>query len=100
MARPAPDRWRPLATWLGVSMRTLLLAEGLISDEDLDGHEPVTETYVADGSGVDGDFFGHGHALIERSLVRGVVTAHEAESFRQMLERIKVGLDGDHDADS
>src|SRR5512138_3176152 len=33
-ARPAPDRWRPVARWLGVSMTTLLLAEGLMSEEE------------------------------------------------------------------
>jgi transcriptional regulator with XRE-family HTH domain len=33
-ALPAPKRWQPVATWLGVTVMTLLLAEGLISDDE------------------------------------------------------------------
>src|SRR5262245_36244340 len=31
-ARPAPDRWRLIAGWLGVSVTTMLLAENLVSE--------------------------------------------------------------------
>src|SRR5215470_9112345 len=33
-AKPAPDRWRLVARWLGVSMTTMLLAEDLLSEEE------------------------------------------------------------------
>src|SRR5215813_1323648 len=33
-AKPAPDRWRLVARWLGVTMSTFLLSEGLISDDE------------------------------------------------------------------
>lgn len=32
-ALPEPKRWQPVATWLGVTVMTLLLAEGLVSDD-------------------------------------------------------------------
>jgi transcriptional regulator with XRE-family HTH domain len=33
-ALPEPRRWQPVATWLGVTVTALLLAEGLISDDE------------------------------------------------------------------
>jgi transcriptional regulator with XRE-family HTH domain len=99
-ARPAPDRWRPLAKWLGISMTTLLLAEGLISDEEGHRSEDAAERYVrATGETPDlaaerqeGDFFRQAQTMIDRSLEQGVVSAEEAGAFRDMFERIKVGL--------
>ena len=34
-AKPAPDRWRLIPTWLGVSVTTMLLAEDLMSEEEV-----------------------------------------------------------------
>src|SRR6188474_1726624 len=33
-AKPAPDRWRLIAHWLGVSVTTMLLAEDLVSEDE------------------------------------------------------------------
>src|SRR6188508_3845471 len=33
-AKPAPDRWRLIASWLGVSVTTMLLAEDLVSEDE------------------------------------------------------------------
>ena len=33
-ALPAPQRWQTVATWLGVTVTALLLAEGLISEDE------------------------------------------------------------------
>ena len=33
-AKPAPDRWRTIARWLGESMTAMLLAEELIDQEE------------------------------------------------------------------
>src|ERR1043165_2984821 len=52
-ARPAPDRWRLLARWLGVTMTTLLVAEGLLSEEEAtssDAAEARYETATGDTS--------------------------------------------------
>jgi transcriptional regulator with XRE-family HTH domain len=32
-ARPAPDRWRAIASWLGISLTALLLACEMLSQE-------------------------------------------------------------------
>jgi transcriptional regulator with XRE-family HTH domain len=99
-ARPAPDRWRLLSRWLGISMTTLLLAEGLISDEESHRSDDAAERYIqAIGENSDlaaereeGDFFRQAQSLIDKSLEQGLVSAEEAGRFRDMFERIKVGL--------
>ena len=99
-ARPAPDRWRLLARWLGVSMTTLLLAEGLISEDEGREADDVAERFeAATGELPDaaaeregGDFFIQAQKLIDRSLERGLVSAEEAGRFRDMFHRIERGL--------
>jgi transcriptional regulator with XRE-family HTH domain len=96
-ARPAPDRWRLVARWLGVSMTTLLLAEGLISEEEqtaaddaADRYETATGTRADDAaSAEEGDFFRQAQGFIDRSIEQGLVTAAEAGQFREMFERIR-----------
>jgi transcriptional regulator with XRE-family HTH domain len=100
-ARPSPDRWRLLSRWLGISMTTLLLAEGLISDEEGRRAADAAERYArATGETTDdaaerqeGDFFRQAQTMLDRSLEQGIVTADEAGAFRDMFERIKDGLD-------
>jgi transcriptional regulator with XRE-family HTH domain len=100
-ARPAPDRWRLLARWLGISMTTLLLAEGLISEAEGERWDDAAERYVratGDTSDVaadrqEGDFFRQAQTILDRSLEQGIVTAAEAGASREMLERIQDELD-------
>ena len=104
-AHPAPDRWRPLARWLGISMTTLLLAEGLITDEEGRQSEDVSTKFeAATGEPSDvaaehapGDFFRQARSIVERSLERGIIRADEASTFREMFERIRTGLSEDGD---
>lgn len=99
-ARPAPDRWRLLARWLGVSMTTLLLAEGLISEDEQRHSDEAGARYLdAMGESADaaagresGDFFRQAQSFIDRSLEKGVISAEEAGSFRDMFGRIQRGL--------
>jgi len=99
-ARPAPDRWRLLARWLGVSMTTLLLAEGLITQEEQGEADVASARYQAamgETSDVasereEGDFFRQAQSFLERSIEKGLVTADEAGHFREVFERIEAGL--------
>ena len=52
-AKPAPDRWRTIARWLGISMTAMLLAEEL-----LDQQEAVEANRAADGAGMRRDGMG------------------------------------------
>jgi transcriptional regulator with XRE-family HTH domain len=100
-AHPSPDRWRLVARWLGVSMTTLLLAEGLISQEEGQQADRASARFqAATGEPPDrvaeqepGDFFRQAQFLIDRSLERGIIRADEAGNFRDMFERIREGLD-------
>ena len=99
-ARPSPDRWRLVARWLGVSMTTLLIAEGLISEDEqteADSAAARYETAMGETSDVatereEGDFFRQAQSFIDRSLEGGLLTAEEAGHFRDVFERIKAGL--------
>lgn len=99
-ARPAPDRWRLVARWLGVSMTTLLLAEGLITDDEqghMDRAGDRFETATGETSDVatereSGDFFQQAQSFIDRSIEKGLLSATEAGQFRDMFERIRKGL--------
>lgn len=99
-ARPAPDRWRLVARWLGVSVSTLLLSEGLISGEEATESDVAADRYEAFSGetqdlvteGETGDFFDQAHSVIDRAIEQGVFTAQEAGNFRGMLRRIEKGL--------
>jgi len=99
-ARPAPDRWRLVARWLGVSMTALLLAEGLISDDEGTRSDAAAARFEAEtGEASDlaaerepGDFFRQAQSMIDVSLERGILNASEAGEFRDMFERIQKGL--------
>src|SRR6187551_1449516 len=41
-AKPAPDRWRLIAKWLGVSIATMLLAEELIDASEAAAADTVS----------------------------------------------------------
>lgn len=99
-ARPSPNRWRLVARWLGVSMTTLLLAEGLISEEEGRQADDASARFeAATGEAPDGmaehepgDFFRQAQSVIDRGLERGIIGAEEAGNFREMFERIRKGL--------
>lgn len=99
-ARPAPDRWRLLARWLGVSMSTLMLSAGLIIEDEASDQQAVADRFHAStgqqmedyAESTEGDFFLQAQAVIDRSIERGVLTAAEAGQFRAMFERVRRGL--------
>jgi len=102
-AHPSPDRWRLVARWLNVSMTTLLLAEGLISEEE-GRHSDLASARFEAATGEPsalaadheaGDFFRQAQSLIDRSLERGIISADEAGTFRDMFGRIQIGLSKD-----
>ena len=85
-------------------MTTLLIAEGLISEEEqvesdaaADRFERSTgETPDIAAEREDGDFFRQAQSFIDRSLEGGLLSAEEAGHFRGIFERIKVRLGESH----
>ncbi len=95
-ARPAPDRWRVIAKWLGISMTALLLAGELLDEQEaLDAERTafaagLTTTAWDEHSGADeGDFFTQERAMIAEQAGVGRITEGEAASLRNVLRRIQ-----------
>jgi transcriptional regulator with XRE-family HTH domain/anti-sigma regulatory factor (Ser/Thr protein kinase) len=104
-ARPAPDRWRTIANWLGVSVSALLLAAELIDEQEADEAQRATiEAGLADvdwdeqGNVADGDFFTQERSTIDRHARAGTLSAEQATSLRDLVGRIQSAAldDGAH----
>jgi anti-sigma regulatory factor (Ser/Thr protein kinase) len=97
-AKPAPDRWRTIARWLGISMTAMLLAEELI-----DQHEALDANRAAAGGGLTetqwdaasndsaGDFFSQERAMIAAQARLGNISAADAGNLSRVLSRIQTG---------
>jgi transcriptional regulator with XRE-family HTH domain len=97
VARPAPDRWRLIASWLGVSVTTMLLAEELVSEDEAQMAE-VTALAFGRSRGKDwdaaaaskpGDFFEQSRALLAEGAGRGDITSEQAEAVAFLIQRIE-----------
>jgi transcriptional regulator with XRE-family HTH domain/anti-sigma regulatory factor (Ser/Thr protein kinase) len=95
-AKPAPDRWRAIASWLGISMTAILLAEELI-----DQQEAIEANQAAAGAGMSqvewgtgssastGDYFSQERAMIADQARIGNITQAEASRLGAVLSRIQ-----------
>jgi anti-sigma regulatory factor (Ser/Thr protein kinase) len=95
-AKPAPDRWRTIAKWLGISMTAMLLAEQLI-----DQQEAVEANRAAAGGGMSaiewdnesdlsrGDYFSQERAMIAAQTQLGNISAEDAANLGRVLARIQ-----------
>ena len=95
-ARPAPDRWRLIASWLGVSVTTMLLAEELVSEDEAEMAEVTALAFGRSGRDWDGaaaakpgDFFEQARALIADGTESGDLTTEQAEAFAFLIQRIE-----------
>ena len=91
-AKPAPDRWRNIARWLGISMTAMLLAEELIDQQEaVDAHRAALGAGLTDldwdtqtnASG--GDYFSQERAMIADQSRSGSITRAEATRLRPVL---------------
>jgi transcriptional regulator with XRE-family HTH domain/anti-sigma regulatory factor (Ser/Thr protein kinase) len=95
-AKPAPDRWRTIARWLGISMTMMLLAEELI-----DQQEALDAGRAAAGGGMTamqwddtsdastGDYFSQERAMIAAQARSGTISAMQAANLRRVLSRVQ-----------
>jgi transcriptional regulator with XRE-family HTH domain/anti-sigma regulatory factor (Ser/Thr protein kinase) len=94
-AKPAPDRWRLISRWLGVSVTTMLLAEDLLSEEETHQSEVVELDFARTGRDWDttgaskaGDFFEQARALLLDGVESGEITEAQASGLGVLFERI------------
>jgi anti-sigma regulatory factor (Ser/Thr protein kinase)/transcriptional regulator with XRE-family HTH domain len=95
-ARPAPDRWRLIARWLGESVTTMLLAERLISEAEARAGAATEADFGRSGRDWDlagaaneGDFFQQGRTLLKDSVRGGVITSEQADQVSLVLDRLE-----------
>ncbi len=95
-ARPAPDRWRLIARWLGVSVTTMLLAEELVNENEAEMSEVTEIDFGRSGRDWDevgaaskGDFFSQARDLIAQGTGGGYITAEQADAFTFVIDRIE-----------
>jgi transcriptional regulator with XRE-family HTH domain/anti-sigma regulatory factor (Ser/Thr protein kinase) len=95
-AKPAPDRWRLISHWLGISVTTMLLADELISEAEA-ASGTVTEAdfgrsgrdWDTAGSANPGDFFQQGRALLNDGVAAGAITPEQAIELGVVLDRLE-----------
>jgi transcriptional regulator with XRE-family HTH domain len=95
-ARPAPDRWRLIARWLGVSVTTMLLAEDLMSESEAAMADVLEVNFGRTGRDWDatgarkpGDFFAQARALVSEGADGGALDADQAETLLLLISRIE-----------
>jgi serine/threonine-protein kinase RsbW len=95
-ARPAPDRWRVIAKWLGVSVSAMLLAAELIDEEEaLDAQRAAAgggmsgEGWDARSDATGGDFFTQERTMIDDEARAGTLSPQQAASLRHVLARVQ-----------
>jgi transcriptional regulator with XRE-family HTH domain/anti-sigma regulatory factor (Ser/Thr protein kinase) len=95
-ARPAPDRWRSIAKWLGMSVTAMLLAGELIDEaEAREANQAAVgaglggERWDAQSDGSEGDFFSQERAMISDQARMGAISGAQAASLRGVLDRIQ-----------
>ena len=96
-ARPAPDRWRLIAGWLGISVTTLLLAEELVSEEEaasgtiveVDFGRRTGRTWDEAAATGAGDFFAQARSVITEGAREGYMTEEQGHDLLTVIERIE-----------
>jgi transcriptional regulator with XRE-family HTH domain/anti-sigma regulatory factor (Ser/Thr protein kinase) len=104
-ARPAPDRWRVIAKWLGISVSAMLLAAELLSEQEADDADRAQRLgglsnadWDEEGAATEGDFFAQERATIADQERSGGISAAQAAAMRDMLRRIQGESASDHAA--
>jgi transcriptional regulator with XRE-family HTH domain/anti-sigma regulatory factor (Ser/Thr protein kinase) len=95
-AKPAPDRWRLISRWLGVSVATMLLAEDLIEpDEAVDAERLAGQSGVTGAEWDDlgarrrGSYFQQERGTIADLIQHGNLSASDSMRLEDVLSRVE-----------
>ena len=95
-AKPAPDRWRLIAHWLGISVATMLLSEDLIDADEADASAAISERLARAGVSWDegsrsgeGTFFEQERSMIEGAKASGEISGDESSQLGDVLDRVE-----------
>lgn len=103
-AKPAPDRWRLISRWLGVSVAAMLLAEQLIDEDEATSAADVSNRLAQDGVTWDeegrsqsGTFFQQERSMIRREESSGRISESESTRLTDVLTRVEEASQGMRD---
>ncbi len=95
-ATPAPDRWRLISRWLGISVTAMLLADELLTETEASASTAAEARFGLSGRDWDtvgatneGDFFQQSRVLIRDGLVAGSITEEQAQELGLMFDRLE-----------
>jgi transcriptional regulator with XRE-family HTH domain/anti-sigma regulatory factor (Ser/Thr protein kinase) len=94
-AKPAPDRWRTIARWLGITMTAMLLAEELIDQEATDANRAAAGggmselEWDVESDTSPGDYFSQERAMIAAQARVGNISPVEATRLALVLSRVQ-----------
>jgi transcriptional regulator with XRE-family HTH domain/anti-sigma regulatory factor (Ser/Thr protein kinase) len=95
-ARPAPDRWRVIARWLGMSMTAMLLAGELLDQQEAVEAERTafaagltSKSWDDESATAEGDFFSQERAMIAEQSLAGRISERDAASLQHVLHRLQ-----------
>jgi transcriptional regulator with XRE-family HTH domain len=106
VARPAPDRWRAIASWLGISMTAMLLAGELLSEQEaVDADQAASDAGMSavgwdeQSSGSEGDYFSQERSMIADQVRTGLISSVQATNLEGVLDRLQHtrAAEGDRD---
>lgn len=101
-AKPAPDRWRLISRWLGVSVAAMLLAEDLIDESEARAADEVAKRLddggVAWAVAERDTFFQEERSTIRRQEGSGRITEAEATRLTDVLARVEAASIGQRSA--
>jgi transcriptional regulator with XRE-family HTH domain len=94
-AKPAPDRWRLISRWLGVSVATLLLADDLVQADEARSAEVIAARFGPQGwdsesAREEGTWFDQERSLIARAEGEGRLTDQEAAGLTELLDQVQL----------
>jgi transcriptional regulator with XRE-family HTH domain/anti-sigma regulatory factor (Ser/Thr protein kinase) len=95
-AKPAPDRWRLISRWLGMSVAAMLLAEQLIDEDEASSATDISNrraqgdvTWDEEGRSQPGTFFQQERSVIQGEEASGRITGSESARLTDMLTRVE-----------
>jgi transcriptional regulator with XRE-family HTH domain/anti-sigma regulatory factor (Ser/Thr protein kinase) len=96
-ARPAPDRWRLIAKWLGLSVNAMLLAGELIDADEAHYAETAAqeagltgESWDQQSGAEDADFFSQERLMIADQERLGNLSLAQVKELRDLLDRLQL----------
>jgi transcriptional regulator with XRE-family HTH domain len=89
-SKPAPDRWRMIARWLGISVAAMLLADELIDAQEADEVDQLAARFPAAEGAERTAFFDEQRSMIGRGSAGGLLDDAQSIAMTEIFNRLQV----------